>query len=42
MGELVRVEEIDKRMIENKGTILSNRQDLFSKLAKKDGKKIPF
>ena len=42
MGELARVEEIDKRKIENKGDILSNLQDLFRKLTEKDGEKIPF
>ena len=42
MGELARVEEIDKRKIENKGDVLSNLQDLFRKLTEKDGEKIPF
>jgi hypothetical protein len=42
MGELARVEEIDKRKIENKGDTLSNLQDLFRKLTEKDGEKIPF
>jgi branched-chain amino acid aminotransferase len=41
MGELARVEEIDKRKIENKGDILSNLQDLFRKLTEKDGENIP-
>jgi len=42
MGELARVEEIDKRKIENKGDVLSNLQNLFRKLTEKDGERIPF
>ena len=42
MGELVRVNEIDKRKIENKGEVLGQIQALFRKLTEVEGEKLPF
>lgn len=42
MGELARINEIDKRKIENKGEVFSNLQNLFRKLTEEEGEKIPF
>ncbi len=41
MGELAKVNEIDKRMIENKGGVLAQLQSLFRKLTEVEGDKLP-
>jgi branched-chain amino acid aminotransferase len=41
MGELAKVNEIDKRMIENKGGVLAQLQSLFRKLTEVEGEKLP-
>ena len=41
MGELAKVNEIDKRMIENKGGVLAQLQTLFRKLTEVEGDKLP-
>ena len=42
MGELARVEEIDKRTITNNGSLLSKLQKLFRNLTEQEGEKLPF
>jgi len=42
MGELARVVEIDKRKIENKGSVLDELQSLFRKLTEVEGERLPF
>ena len=42
MGELAKVNEIDKRIIENKGGVLSQLQYLFRRLTEVEGEKLPF
>ena len=42
MGELARVEEIDKRKITNNGSLLSKLQKLFRNLTEHEGEKLPF
>jgi branched-chain amino acid aminotransferase len=42
MGELAKVNEIDKRIIENKGRVLSQLQSLFRRLTEVEGEKLPF
>ena len=42
MGELARVVEIDKRKIENKGSVLDELQSLFRTLTEVEGEKLPF
>lgn len=42
MGELAKVNEIDKRIIENKGGVLSQLQSLFRRLTEVEGEKLPF
>lgn len=42
MGELARVNEIDKREIKNKGGLLARLQNLFKQLTETDGECIPF
>jgi branched-chain amino acid aminotransferase len=42
MGELVRVNEIDKRKIENKGEVLMKIQSLFRYLTEAEGERLPF
>jgi len=41
MGELAKVNEIDKRMIKNKGGVLAQLQSLFRKLTEVEGDKLP-
>ena len=41
MGELAKVNEIDKRLIENKGGVLAQLQSLFRKLTEVEGDKLP-
>tara|TARA_B110000444_G_scaffold181353_1_gene170174 strand:- start:490 stop:618 length:129 start_codon:yes stop_codon:yes gene_type:complete len=41
MGELVKVNEIDKRRIKNKGGLLSQLQSLFRKLTEVARDKLP-
>ena len=42
MGELAKVNEIDKRIIENKGVVLAQLQSIFRKLTEVEGEKLPF
>ncbi len=42
MGELARVLEIDKRIIENKGNVLNHIKKLFKLLTEKEGEPLPF
>ena len=42
MGELARVNEIDKRKIENKGEVFRQIQTLFRELTEKNGERLPF
>ena len=42
MGELAKVNEIDKRIIENKGGVLAQLQSLFRRLTEVEGEKLPF
>ena len=42
MGELARVNEIDKRKIENKGEVFREIQTLFRELTEKKGESLPF
>ncbi|MAW21717.1 MAG: aminotransferase IV [Flavobacteriales bacterium] len=42
MGELARVNEIDRRKIKNKGGLLARLQNLFKQLTETDGECIPF
>ena len=42
MGELARVNEIDKRKIENKGEVLMKIQSLFRYLTEAEGERLPF
>jgi len=42
MGELARVNEIDKRKIKNRGSLLVKLQQLFKNLTETEGERIPF
>ena len=42
MGELAKVNEVDNRMIENRGGVLGQLQSLFRKLTEVEGDKLPF
>jgi hypothetical protein len=42
MGELAKVNEIDKRKIKNRGSLLVKLQELFKNLTEKEGDRIPF
>ena len=42
MGELSRVDSIDKRKIENKGDVLKKLQTLFRELTQTKGEALPF
>jgi hypothetical protein len=42
MGELARVNEIDKRNIENNGAVLQQIQALFKRLTEIEGERLTF